>query len=135
MKVRDLMTTRVETLEPDDDLDLANALMRLERSRHLPVLANGDLIGLVSDRDILRAQVSSLARMSEEELRCSNMRIKVSEVMTHDVETIGPDVPAREAARRMRLRKIGCLPVVENGCLVGIVTVSDFLDAAIEALD
>lgn len=134
MKVRELMSTQVETLDPDDDLDLANALMRLDRTRHLPVLAHGELVGMISDRDILKAQVSSLSGLTDEELRQVNLRIKVHEIMTTNVLSVTPETSAREAAKVLRVRKVGCLPVLDDGHLVGIVTATDFLDLVIRVL-
>lgn len=134
MKVRELMSTQVETLDPDDDLDLANALMRLDRTRHLPVTSDGEVVGMVSDRDILQAQVSSLSGLTDDEVRQVNLRIKVREIMTTDVLTVTPDTGAKEAAELLRVRKFGCLPVIEEGQLVGIVTATDFLDLVIRVL-
>lgn len=134
LKVRDLMSGFVQTLEVEDDVDLADMAMRLARFRHLPVVSRNEVVGLVSDRDILRAQVGLDQRLSAEERRAKNMNIRVAEIMTKDVETISADAPAIEAARRLRTKKIGCLPVVSEGELVGIVTESDFLDLAIRSL-
>lgn len=130
--VAELMTREVETLSVDDSLVLADTLMRMKRIRHLPVVRAGRLVGLVTHRDLLRAQAEITARIpvSDEERFVS---LAVGELMTRDVLTASPDEPAKDAARRMLEGKLGCLPVVdETGALVGIVTEVDFLRWAIE---
>jgi len=132
MLVRDLMTRDVVTLEEDENLLLADDVMRLGRIRHLPVVGAGrKLVGLVTHRDMLRASVSSLAGIGRVEDATIKRAIPVREVMARDVVTIGPDRPAVEAAELLLHRKVGCLPVVdEDGRLVGIVTEADFVDLA-----
>lgn len=132
--VRDLMTTTVETLDPDDDIDLASMIMRLDRLRHLPVVDDGKLVGLISDRDVLRAQRSSLSGESREALRRFNMRIKARDIMTEKVQTVGPETTALEAAEVLREKGYGCLPVMQDGELVGIVTPVDFLGLTVKLL-
>ena len=128
MKVRELMSDHVETLEPEDDLDLASMLMRLDRLHHLPVVEEGDLIGIISDRDVLRAQESSLRGLSSEESRRFDMRVKARDIMTVEVDTVTPDTSVDEALEKLRKRPYSCLPVLEDGQIVGIVTPTDFLD-------
>lgn len=133
--VRQLMTTDVQTIEAGDDVDFAEMVMRLERFRHLPVVDDdGVLVGVISDRDILSSQVSGLSDVPVQERRMISMRIPVAEIMTRDISTIPPDAHALEAAMLIRERKINCIPVVDDGKLVGIVTASDFLDLAIREL-
>lgn len=134
MKVADIMTDHVETLDPDDDIDLASMIMRLDRLRHLPVVEDGRLVGIISDRDILRAQQSSLSGASKEEVRRFNMRIKAREVMTRKVETTSPEASALEAAEILRERGYSCLPVMRDGVVVGIVTPTDFLGLVVQLL-
>jgi CBS domain-containing membrane protein len=134
MKVADIMTDHVETLDPDDDIDLASMIMRLDRLRHLPVVEDGRLVGLISDRDILRAQQSTLAGATKEEVRRFNMRIKARDVMTQKVETTTPEASALEAAEILRERGYGCLPVMRDGMVVGIVTPTDFLGLVVQLL-
>lgn len=134
MKVADIMTDHVETLDPDDDIDLASMIMRLDRLRHLPVVEDGRLVGIISDRDILRAQQSTLAGATKEEVRRFNMRIKARDVMTQKVETTTPEASALEAAEILRERGYGCLPVMRDGMVVGIVTPTDFLGLVVQLL-
>ena len=134
LKVRDLMSTELITLDEDEDLDLADEIMRLGRIRHLPVVRGSELVGLVTHRDLLRAQVSVFADLSPDETHELNRRIRVREIMNRQVRTIDPDATALEAARLMRTNHFGCLPVVEKGRLVGILTEADFVQLVIDAL-
>jgi CBS domain-containing protein len=131
LRVRDLMATDVRTLARNDKLSLADDLMRMERIRHLPVLdEDGRLAGIVSQRDLFRGALARALGYGEAAQNRLLDMLLVKEVMTNQVETIGPDAPAAEAARRMVERKIGCLVVTEDERLVGIVTESDFVERA-----
>ena len=134
--VRDFMSTQLVTLAEDETISLAEQLMQAIRIRHLPVLAPGDrLVGLVSDRDLMRAAASSIARLTEEDDRAFKRSISVGEIMTRDVYVVTPETTVLEASKQMRARKIGCLPVVEDDDLVGLVTETDLIDVLIAALD
>ena len=135
LKVRDIMSTDLVTLKEDDDLGLAENVMRFGRIRHLPVVTNGKLVGLVTHRDILRAQVSSLADLPLEDRNELKLSIPASEIMKKDIETINPDETVLDAAKILKENKYGCLPVVNNRKLVGIITEADFIDLVIRALD
>lgn len=135
LRAKDLMATELITLDKSETLDLADEIMRLARVRHLPVLEDGRLAGLVTHRDILRAQVSALAGLSRDQSRELEAKVPVAEVMTSGVRSVEPDTPAVEVARIMRDHKFGCVPVVDGGRLVGIVTEADFLDLVVRALD
>lgn len=131
MKVRDLMTRDLVTLDATENLLLADDVMRLGRIRHLPVVDGEKLVGLVSHRDILRASVSSLAGLSRTEEASIKMSIPVEKVMRREVVTIGPEASALEACKIILEKKLGCLPVVsEDGALLGIVTEADFVELA-----
>ena len=134
LTVGDLMTTELVTLRRDESLNLAEQVMRLARVRHLPVVEAGALVGLVTHRDLLRAQVSVLAELSRDERREIHTAIRVEDIMVAEVRTAAPDTPAVAAARQMLEHKVGCLPVVQDERLVGIVTEADFLELAIRAL-
>ena len=134
LKVSDLMSTELITLEQDESLDLADEIMKLARIRHLPVTKGGKLVGLVTHRDLLRAQVSMLAGLSRDESFEIEGSISVASIMTTHAETIAPNSTALEAAKLMREHKYGCLPVCDDGMLVGIITEADFLDLVIRAL-
>ena len=131
-KVRDLMTRQVETLLVGETLDLAKGVMNIERIRHLPVVdRNEQLVGLITQSDILSAWVSRSDPTSETFDQVA-AEIPVEMIMIKDVASVGPDTRASEAGRILLDRKFGCLPVVENGKLVGIVTDTDFVRFACE---
>ena len=132
--VRDLMSTEVATLRKSDELRLADDLMRLGRIRHMPVLDHrgDDVVGVLSQRDLFRgalARALGWGAHAQDKLIAS---LTIADVMTNDPVTTTPDTPIADAARLMLERKIGCLPVLENGALVGILTESDFLRLAAE---
>ena len=125
--VRDSMSREVIAITPETTAAQALALCRERRIRHLPVIDGERLVGIVSDRD-LRSATPALGdpqRTSELE------RIRASEVMTRDPVTTIPDEPIESAANMMRERWIGCLPVVEDGDLVGVITSSDVMEALV----
>ncbi|HVN84513.1 MAG TPA: CBS domain-containing protein [Candidatus Binatia bacterium] len=124
MTVRDLMETEVVTLNSTDNLSLADDIMRLGRIRHLPVVSGKRLVGIVSQRDLFRAAISSVLRLRPKAERDWLLKIHVSEVMTHPVATVAPDSSVRSAATLMIDKQIGCLPVVEGSDLVGLLTES-----------
>ena len=125
--VREIMSSPVEFLEVGDSLDLARHLMRAGRIRHLPVVDGEQrLIGLVTHRKVLAAWVSH-GDPGHERPRTIAREIPVDMLMETDVMTTAPDAPAAYAARLIEKRKLGCLPVVDDGRLVGIVTEADFV--------
>jgi len=133
--VRDLMSREVATLKRNDTLTVADDVMRLGRIRHLPVLADDGetLAGIVSQRDLFRGALARALGYGEHAQRKVLGTLLVKEVMTTDPLTTTPDTPLVEAARLMSERKIGCLPVVNEGRLVGILTEGDFVAWAARA--
>lgn len=130
------MTTQLVTLQVDETLSIAEQVMALARIRHLPVVdAEGRLVGLVSHRDLLSAATSTASPVSPEVARAFKRTIEAGKIMSRDVLTADPDTLVVDAAKRMRAHKIGCLPVLEDGLLVGLVTEADFLDLLIRALE
>ena len=128
MIVRELMTGAVITAPPWMPILEARNLMVKERIRHLPVRApGGELLGMITDRDIRLNLPSQATSLSVWEINHLLAKLTVDEVMTQVVITVGPDIPAREAARLMIERQIGALPVVDGGILIGIVTETDLL--------
>ena len=127
MDVRDLMRTEVVTLEVTDTLDLAEGIMRLGRIRHLPIVDGDRVVGIVSQRDLFRAAVSSLLQLGGDAERKWLAAIPVTAVMASHVFTTPPSTSVRTAVRIMVEKKIGCLPVVEHGKLVGLLSESDCL--------
>jgi CBS domain-containing membrane protein len=133
---RDLMTHPVVTVGPTSPLREVIQLMESRRIRHVAVVEGKPqrLLGLISHRDVLRSQEGSLSGAPSEEQVHMNRWIEARWVMTKEVRTVYPDTPALEAALTLRSHGYGCVPVVEHGCLVGILTESDFVDYAIQAL-
>lgn len=134
MRVRDIMSTPVEFLEVGDSLDLARHLMQAGRIRHIPVVDGEQrLIGLVTHRKLIGAWVGHGDPMRERPAEIAR-EIPVDMLMETDVLTTTPDAPAATAARLIETRKIGCLPVLDKGKLVGIVTEADFVRLARKVL-
>jgi len=127
--VAQLMSTDLFTAHPDDPVDLTANVMEWRHIRHVPVEDDeGRLVGLISHRDLLRLLAEGLLSRSAKE-------VIVKEIMIRDLITVAPGTPTLEALAIMRQRKIGCLPVVENGRLVGIVTAYDFLALSAEIIE
>ena len=136
MRVRDIMKGDVVTLGLEDSLDVADDIMTLGRVRHLPVIAGESrLVGLVTQRDLLKASVASVLELGHGVEHDWLKGIPVRVVMTTEVETISPDDSVKNAVLRMIARKIGCLPVVENGKLLGLLTETDCLQVLAGALE
>jgi len=122
--VEELMTREVITLREDDSIARGDDLLATNHIRHLPVVREGKLVGLVSHRDLVRA----MARLERGALAPSTV---VRDIMTRAVETVGPRSSVREAIHKILDRKYGCLPVVEDGGrLVGILTETDLVRLA-----
>jgi CBS domain-containing membrane protein len=135
--VRHIMSPNVVTFFPEQTLPLAEDVMRIHKFRHLPVI-DGDrrLLGLVTHRDILRAQISVLTGLSDAERRARQEEVRIEALMTRDVWTVGPDTLASHAGQMLLDHAFGCLPVVDaDGVLCGIVTKKDFLRFAIKTLE
>lgn len=135
MLVREVMQTTLITVTPQTTLPEAMKLVSQRRVRHLPVVdTDGDLVGIVSDRDLKQAMASPATSLEAHELFYLLDRLTVGEIMTRTVITIGPVLPVEEAARLMVQEKIGALPVTEGGQLVGIVTETDVLQLFVSAM-
>jgi acetoin utilization protein AcuB len=115
MRLRDIMRTRVETISSRESAEVAFQKMRRGRIRHLIVQDGQGIVGVVSDRDV--AGLGSFRHVE-----------KVQDVMSRPALTCSPDMTVRQAANLMRGRTIGCLPVVEDGRIAGIVTTTDLLE-------
>jgi CBS domain-containing protein len=129
LMVREMMTTTVATLGRNDTLDLADDLMSMGRIRHLPVLEEGRVVGVVSQRDLFRSALAVALGYGERAQKLLLKTITVKRVMSEPAISIAPDATVTEAACLMLEHKIGCLPVVEGQTLVGIVTETDILRA------
>jgi acetoin utilization protein AcuB len=129
------MSHPVITIKPDIPIHDALNLMRKESIRRLPVVNDrGQMVGIVSEMDILHANPSDATSLSVWELNYLLSRIKVSDVMTRDVVSVVVDTPIEEAARIMADSKIGGLPVMRDGDLVGMITETDLFKVFLELL-
>jgi acetoin utilization protein AcuB len=136
MLVRELMTGSLITVPPETPVLEARQLMVKNRIRHLLVTdPEGGLLGIVTDRDIRLNLPSQATSLSVWEVNHLLAELTVGRVMTASVMTIGPDREARDAGRLMLDHKIGALPVIDGGRLVGIVTETDMLRAFVRAAD
>ena len=129
MRVRDLMTAKPITVDPETPMLEARQRMLRERIRHLVVLDDTRVVGIVTDRDVRLNLPSPATSLSVWEINYLLPGVTVGGVMTTSVIVVDPDRPIAEAARIMMDHKIGALPVVEEGRLVGIITESDFVRA------
>ncbi|UEX78686.1 CBS domain-containing protein [Sediminicurvatus halobius] len=121
------MTRRPVALAPDDTVETAYRLFEREHFHHLPVVDGQRLVGVVSDRDVLRAVSPFLETGSERDRDRYTLRRALHMVMTRKVITASPQDTLAAAADRMIVARVGCLPVCEAERLVGIVTRSDLL--------
>lgn len=125
MRLTDLMETEVHTIEPEDTVEQARALMEAQNIRHLVVWKEGVVHGVVSDRDVHTIDVPGQSAQARDYIAST----PVSEVMSTPAVTLPPDATVKKAANVMRGRKIGCVVVTEDAKLRGIVTGNDLLEA------
>jgi CBS domain-containing membrane protein len=124
------MTRKVFTLRIDKRLIVAKEIMQWAHVRHVPVVsASGQVVGMVSHRDLLAASIASVSAASEPQRSQHLWTISIQTVMRTPVTTIASTATIHQAAAMMRGKKIGCLPVVDDGKLVGIITDYDLLGA------
>jgi CBS domain-containing protein len=126
-RVRDIMQTGVVTISAGDSLSTVEDIMTLGGVRHMPVVRGGTLVGVVSERDLLRASLSNLTGFGQEERRAFLQVVEITRVMSTPPIVISPDAEIEQAARLLAEHAIGCLPVIEEGKLVGLVTETDVL--------
>lgn len=134
MLVKESMSTDLITLSPDDNLRKAHQLIKEYGLRRFPVIENGKLVGIVTDRDVRQADMSSAVVQERRYVEYILDRIQVRGIMTPNPITVTPDTPIEEAARLILENKIGGLPVVEEGELVGIITETDLIRTLVEML-
>ena len=122
------MTRSVVTLSPDQKLREAVELIRARRIRHLPVVdAESRLVGIVTDRDVKQATPSLHSGVGQDEYERILDGTRIDQVMTRDPMTVAPDTPLKAVAGSIIDDKVGALPVVDGGRLVGIVTAVDLV--------
>jgi len=130
------MTSPVYSLRETDTLQNARALMDQKRIRHVPITSGENLFsGLITNRDVLANTISHLAEIDKDTQDEIDAGIPLKEIMRTDVHTISPEDNVKDAASILYRHKYGCLPVVENGKLVGIVTEADFLQLTVQLLE
>ena len=126
--VSDLMTTEVYSIQPGEDLAKLQELMDEIHVRHVPVVdRQHTVVGLVSQRDLIRHVLSVRDDLTAWETAQMMENRIVRTIMVADVETVAPDTEVSEAGQVMLDNKLGCLPVVQGGRLVGIITEADFV--------
>lgn len=133
-RVRDWMSSTVETVEPDTGVGVAEQIMKQLGIRRLPVLREGKLVGIVTLGDLREAKPSPATSLAKWEISYLRSRVQVREVMSRSVITLSPETSLHDAAQLMLEHKIGGLPVVQDGELLGIITESDIFRAFVQLL-
>jgi CBS domain-containing membrane protein len=131
MTVKELMSRELYTLKPTDTVYQARQLMVNKQIRHIPVVDEQEqLIGLLSQRDVLAASISTLAELETQEREELESGILINQIMTHNVVIAEEDTNLLNATQFMLSQKQGCLPVLRGEQLVGILTETDFVKLA-----
>jgi len=134
MLIKGRMSSPVITIEPNLPIMDALDLMKSKGIRRTPVMKDGKLVGIISDKDLLNAAPSDATSLSVWELNYLLGKITVGEIMTKDVFTVTEDTPIEEAAYLMAAKKIGGLPVMSDGHLVGLITETDLFRIFLELM-
>lgn len=124
---REIMMGSPVTLKPEDSLSLASDVISLGRIRHIPVVDDGRLVGIVTERDLIGAAASQILGLKQKNKSALLKSVLIKEVMKRRVVTAAPDTPIKEIAHLMAEKKIGCVPILSAGALVGLVTTTDLL--------
>ncbi len=131
--VNEIMSENVVTLKGSDNINSAKELMEKEDIRHIPIVDDNHYpIGIITQRDILRAQDSEL---SPEKNQLNHKKILLEKIMSKNISYVLSSDPLRNAGLKLQKNKYGCLPVMENNMLVGIVTDFDFVGVAINLIE
>lgn len=128
-RVRDYMTPDPQTLDSKNTLLDAVLMLRRLELRHIPILEGGRLVGILTDRDVGRVAPSMLMELSPQDYNRVFEDTPVAKVMTRNLLSTTPEAPLAEAVHLLYNHKVGCLPVLDGGRLVGIITVADMLRA------
>ena len=134
MLVGERMSRPVISVTPDMPVQDALALFKKEHIRRAPVIKDGKMVGIVSDKDLLNASPSPVTSLSIWEINYLISKIKVAEVMTRKVISVRTDTPIEEAARVMADNKFGGLPVVDDSHVVGMITETDLFKMLLELM-
>jgi len=132
--VSKIMATDVVALDRNASLGSARDIMDQRRLRHFPVVENGNVVGVVSQRDLFRASLASTLGYEERTKKAFLDNLSIKGIMSDPPITVTADTRISEAARLMVEKKVGCLPVVDGKRLVGLVTETDFLKVLGEGL-
>ena len=132
--VRDYMTPNPQTLDVQSTLLDAVLMMRRSELRHIPILESGQVVGILSDRDVARFAPSILVTLTAQDYNRVFEETPVAKVMSRKLVNTTPDTPLSEAVHVIYSQKLGCLPVLERDQLVGIITVTDMLRALHELI-
>jgi acetoin utilization protein AcuB len=127
MQVREIMSTAIEVVDRNDNLLTVEERMATKQLRHLPVLEQDEVVGLVTQRDLFKAAMSSTMGYGEKAQKAYLQSVRVKEIMVYPVVTVAPDASVAAAAAMIIDKGIGCLPVVDGTKLVGMVTKTDLL--------
>ena len=135
IKVKDIMTSEVFVLHSTQTLELVRSLMRIKHVRHVPIVEDDNtFVGLMTHRDLLAHTISYLADIDDEEQEYLDRHIHIMNIMKTDVLTAAPEMDICTAISILLENKYGCLPVISEGKLVGIVTEADFLNLTLGLL-
>jgi CBS domain-containing protein len=126
-RVSDIMGEKLVTISADDSLSTVEDIMTLGGVRHMAVVRGGQLVGVVSERDLLRASLSNRSSFGTDERRAFLHAVEIARVMSAPPIVIEAGSTPEEAALVMAERRIGCLPVLDEGVLVGLLTETDLL--------
>jgi CBS domain-containing protein len=124
---KEIMMGSPVTLKPQDTLDLANDVISLGRIRHIPVVEDGRLVGILTERDLMGAAAIKIFSLKQKSKSALLKNVLIKDMMKTRVMTVTPDTPIKDIAHLMADKKIGCVPVVSAGAVVGLVTTTDIL--------
>ena len=127
MLIKEIMTTRVATVSMDDRLSVIKEIFEQAHFRHLMVVEDEVLVGVISDRDLFRAISPYLDSEAEMSRDTETLNRRAHQIMSRHPITISPELSLQDAAAIMLQQHVSCLPVLENGALVGIVSWKDLL--------
>jgi acetoin utilization protein AcuB len=134
MFVGERMSRPVIAVSPDESINDVLAMFRKEHIRRAPVIKEGKLVGIISERDLLNASPSSATTLSVWEMNYLISKVRVKDVMTRKVITVDKDTPIEEAARIMADKKIGGMPVTSADKVVGVITETDLFKVLLELM-
>ncbi|MFC1826919.1 CBS domain-containing protein [Thermodesulfobacteriota bacterium] len=135
LKIKDIMTSEVFVLHATQTLELVRSLMRIKHVRHVPIVdPDNTFVGLMTHRDLLAQTISHLAEVDDDEQEYLDRHIHIMKIMKTDVTTVDPEMDVCSAITMLLEHKYGCLPVVTDGKLVGIVTEADFMKLTLNLL-